>query len=94
MNVERREIGRPRVLLADDYPEMLERVFQLLQGNFDVIGMAQDGEQAIASAVNLNPEVLVLDISMPFLNGFQVVSRQDCKFTSPLQTEVCRTLVE
>ena len=68
-------MGRPRVVLADDLPEMLRKVTQLLQDDFDVVGSAQNGQEAMEAAKTLNPDLLVLDISMPILNGIQVASR-------------------
>ena len=65
----------PRVLLADDSSEMLEKVTQLLRDNFEIVGCAQDGEDAIKTATTLNPDLLVLDIEMPLRNGIQVASR-------------------
>ena len=63
-----------RVLLVDDLPEMLEAVTQLLRDDFEIVGYAQDGEEAIKSAMNCDPDLLVLDIEMPFRNGIQVAS--------------------
>jgi DNA-binding NarL/FixJ family response regulator len=68
-------MGCPRVLLADDLPEMLQKVTQLLQDDFDVVGSAQNGQEAIEAAKPLNPDLLVLDISMPILDGIQAASR-------------------
>jgi|SRR5215471_14002582 len=68
-------MGGTRVLLADDAPEILARVTELLQSDFDVIGSAQNGAQAMDAAAKLNPDLVVLDISMPILNGIQVASR-------------------
>lgn len=68
-------MGCARVVLADDLPEMLQKVTQLLQNDFDVVGSAQNGQEAIEAAKTLNPDLLVLDISMPILNGIQVASR-------------------
>jgi DNA-binding NarL/FixJ family response regulator len=64
----------PRVVLADGLPEMLETVTQLLRDNFEIVGYAQDGEEAIKAATTYNPDLLVLDIEMPFRNGIQVAS--------------------
>jgi DNA-binding NarL/FixJ family response regulator len=64
----------PRVLLADDLPEMLETVTQLLRDDFEIVGYAQGGEDAIKAATTYNPDLLVLDTEMPFRNGIQVVS--------------------
>jgi CheY-like chemotaxis protein len=66
---------RPQVLLADDSQDIRERVKELLQEDFDIIGSVQNGQQAIQSASVLNPDLLVLDISMPGLSGIQVASR-------------------
>lgn len=61
----------PRVVLADDLPEMLETVTQLLRDDFEIVGYAQDGEEAIKAATTLNPDLLVLDIEMRFVTGFK-----------------------
>jgi len=64
----------PRVLLADDAPEMLERITQLLRDGFDIVGRAHNGEEALQAAASLDPDLVILDISMPLLNGIQVAS--------------------
>jgi DNA-binding NarL/FixJ family response regulator len=65
---------RPRVLVADDQPEIRERIADLLRPNFDVVAFATDGQRAIDSALQLNPDIVLLDISMPVFNGLQVAS--------------------
>ena len=62
---------KPRLLFADDHPAILHRVATLLGDDFDVAGTASDGWQAIDLARQLDPDVIVLDINMPGLNGFQ-----------------------
>jgi DNA-binding NarL/FixJ family response regulator len=64
----------PRVLLADDLPGMLGTVTYLLRDDCEIVGYARDGEDAIKAATTYNPDLLVLDIEMPFRNGFQVAS--------------------
>ncbi len=64
-------MGRIRVLLADDHEAMLNRVADLLAGECDVIGTAIDGRQALDAAKHLKPDVLVLDISMPVMDGVE-----------------------
>lgn len=60
---------RPRILLADDH-RMLREVFaQLLEASCDVVGAVGDGRALLASAQDLKPDVVVLDIAMPLLNG-------------------------
>lgn len=67
---------RSRVLLVDDNPEFLEIAATLLEGHhYAIVGKALDGEAGLKAALSLNPEVIVLDISMPHLNGFEVASR-------------------
>ncbi len=59
------------MLLADDHEAMLGRVAKLLKGDCDVVGAVIDGRQALEAAMELKPDVLVLDISMPVMNGFE-----------------------
>ena len=60
---------RPRVLLADDHQVLAEGLRSLLQAHFNVVGIVSDGREVVAAAKRLDPDVVVLDISMPFLNG-------------------------
>jgi DNA-binding NarL/FixJ family response regulator len=69
------KISRPRVLLVDDLTQVHVKVAELLQDDFEIVGFAYDGEKAIEAATTLDPDVLILDISMPLLNGIQVASR-------------------
>ena len=63
-----------RVVLADDMPEMLASVTEFLRRDFEIVGSAQNGEETIEAAAALDPDLLVIDISMPGLNGIQVAS--------------------
>ena len=60
---------RPRVLLADDHALLLGAFETLLAPEYDVVGGVSDGRALIAAAKNLQPDVIVLDVSMPLLNG-------------------------
>ena len=62
---------RPTVLLADDDQAFLDQVSQLLKSEFEVVGTVGDGRALLAAASNLKPDLVVVDISMPRLNGFQ-----------------------
>jgi DNA-binding NarL/FixJ family response regulator len=64
-----------RVLLADDNEGILAFVRNVLDEEFEVVGAVTNGRDAIAEVRRLAPDVLVIDISMPLLNGFEVVSR-------------------
>ena len=68
-------MDRIRVLLADDHEAMLDRVARLLATECDVVGTVTDGQQALDAAMELEPDVLVLDISMPVMNGIETARR-------------------
>jgi len=59
----------PRLLLADDHPLFLDGVRRLLEGKYDVVGTVGDGKALIAAAQTLQPDIIVVDISMPEMNG-------------------------
>lgn len=67
--------ARPRVLLADDHVDFLESVSRHLAAAFDIVALAADGRQALDLARRLQPDVCVLDVSMPDLNGFQTLEQ-------------------
>lgn len=60
---------RPRVLLADDHPLVLAGLRWLLEAECEVVGVVSDGRSLVEAASRLKPEVVVLDISLPLLNG-------------------------
>ena len=62
---------RVRVLLADDHAAVLTRVAELLEPEFDVVGTVTNGRDLITEAKKLAPDVVVLDISMPVLDGIE-----------------------
>jgi DNA-binding NarL/FixJ family response regulator len=82
MKAERSELleqhpqrGR-RVLVVDDHPSFRSCVRALLTSEgFDVVGEADDGESALALAAELSPDLVLLDIQLPDISGFEVVSR-------------------
>ena len=66
-----------RILIADDHPLLRQgiRNFLSLEPDFEIVGEAADGEEAVARAAALLPDVLLLDINMPKANGIEVASR-------------------
>ena len=66
---------RVRVLLVDDNQAILSRVESVLSSSCVVVGSATDGPNAVSAALELEPDVVVLDISMPGMSGFEVASR-------------------
>ncbi len=66
---------RPRVLVADDHRAMLDSLVRLLSRDFDVVATVTDGLAAVTEAEHLDPDLLVLDIAMPGLNGIAAAAR-------------------
>jgi len=64
-------MGRPRVLLADDHELLLGAFERLLAPECDIVGQVSDGRALVAAASTLQPDVIVLDIGMPLLNGLE-----------------------
>jgi CheY-like chemotaxis protein len=68
-----------RVLIADDLETVLEAVVALLQDSFNVVGTASDGRTALAEVLKLEPDMVVLDISMPDMTGIEVARELKCR---------------
>ncbi len=66
---------RPSVVLADRSGPVLRAISQIVNLQFDVIRVGRDGLAAIDSVLKLRPDVLVLDLILPDLDGFQVIRR-------------------
>jgi len=62
---------RPRVLIADDHTLIAEAFHQLLVQEFDVVAIVHDGRRLMEAAQELRPDVILVDIGMPLLNGLQ-----------------------
>ena len=77
--------GRIRVLLADDHRILREALRSLLATECEVVGEAADGEQAVAIAARLKPQVVVMDIGMPGIGGLaaarRIASTSSCRAT-------------
>ncbi len=62
---------RKRLLIADDHALMLDGLTRLLSSEFDIVGTAADGRKLVEAALELLPDLIVLDIGMPELNGIE-----------------------
>ena len=66
---------RIRLLIADDHVMFAQGLESLLRDEFDLLGTAGNGEELVEATLQLNPDVILVDISMPVLNGFDAVRR-------------------
>src|SRR5215207_2319351 len=73
-------MGKPRVLLADDHALLLGGLEKLLASEYDVVGQVADGRALVAAAETLRPDVIVVDISMPILNGLEAARQIKQRF--------------
>ena len=62
-------MSRPRILLADDHTLVLEGLAKLMEDQYELVGKVQDGRTLVHVAQEVEPDVLVVDISLPQLNG-------------------------
>jgi len=68
-------MSRPRLLLADDHRLVLEGLCSMLRDEFDIAGTVGDGRALLAAAENLRPDVILVDISLPLMNGIEAARR-------------------
>ena len=71
----KRSPTRHRILLADDHAIVVEALRSLLSESYDVVGVVPDGRALLAEATKLTPDVIVLDVGMPLLNGLDAGER-------------------
>ena len=70
----RRSMPRPRIVVADDHENTRAAIASLLASDFDVVSTVADGQAAVEAVDALRPDVVVLDISMPRLNGLEAAT--------------------
>src|SRR5437763_5991331 len=66
-------VSRPRVLLADDHRVVSEGLRVILEADFEIVGVVEEGRALVGAAKKLQPDVIVADISMPHLNGIEAM---------------------
>jgi DNA-binding NarL/FixJ family response regulator len=66
-------LKRPTILLADDYAPFFAFWRRLLQPEFEVIGTVEDSQALIDAAIRLTPDVIVSDLGMPIVSGFEAL---------------------
>jgi DNA-binding NarL/FixJ family response regulator len=75
----------PRIVLADDREEMRRELKVMLEREFQIVGLAQNGKEVIELVLAQFPDVLILDIVMPILNGIETAQQ--------LKASGCQTAV-
>jgi DNA-binding NarL/FixJ family response regulator len=85
-------MGKIRVLLADDHEMVLARVRVVLGEDFDIVAVVNNGRDVITEVQRLDPDVLVIDISMPILDGLQAAHQ--LRSTNPRTKVVFLTVHE
>jgi DNA-binding NarL/FixJ family response regulator len=65
----------PRLVLADDHTLVAEGIRRLLEPEFEIVGTVQDGQSLVIAAQQLKPDAVMLDISLPVLNGIEAARR-------------------
>jgi DNA-binding NarL/FixJ family response regulator len=68
-------MDRKRILLADDHAAMLEELRALLAADYEVIGAVENGQELVEAAQALKPDLIVSDISMPVMTGFEAAAK-------------------
>ncbi|HTF71180.1 MAG TPA: response regulator transcription factor [Edaphobacter sp.] len=80
-----KHVGKIRVVLADDHQEVIARIRGTLGDEFEVVEAVANGNQAVIAVLASDPDVLVIDISMPILDGLQAARK--------LQKNNCRVKI-
>ena len=66
---------RPRILIADDHRIVAEALTKLVENEYDVVGIAGDGRRLVLAVKEYWPEVVIMDIAMPLLNGLDAADQ-------------------
>jgi DNA-binding NarL/FixJ family response regulator len=84
---------RPRLLVADDHPAFLKKLVLLLTTKFDVVAIAADGNSALDLIRRYAPDLAVLDLDMPGLNGLEV-TRELAKSSKDPPVLICSVITD
>lgn len=68
-------MAKPRILLADDHALVLEGFRRILEGAYELVGTVGDGRALVEAAKQLQPDIVILDVSMPLLNGIDAAAQ-------------------
>lgn len=79
-------LNKLRVVIAEDNPDVLRRLVALLGNEFEIVGKAENGKSALECILLQLPDVVILDLQMPFLNGLEVT--RELKKITPIPAAV------
>jgi len=65
----------PRIVIADDHPSVLDALCRMLQRGCEIVATAPDGDAAVEAVTRLRPDVLIVDLMMPDIDGLEVCRR-------------------
>lgn len=68
-------MDRKRIMLADDHEEFLTSIRSILSEQFEIVGTAHDGSELVSGVHAVMPDLIVSDLSMPLMNGFQAAAQ-------------------
>jgi len=68
-------MARTRILIADDHPQVLQAVRDLLGVEHDIVAAVENGKELVDSAAQLRPDVIIDDVHMPVMNGFEAAEQ-------------------
>jgi DNA-binding NarL/FixJ family response regulator len=74
-NSRRESMERKRILLADDHVAITEEICALLKEDYDVVATVENGRMLVEAAQRLKPDLIITDISMPVMTGFEAASK-------------------
>lgn len=75
LSVKFGDLMKLRVLLGDDHVLILDGLRSALQSQYEIVGLAKDGRALVKEAERLQPDLVIIDISMPLLNGFEAAKQ-------------------
>jgi DNA-binding NarL/FixJ family response regulator len=98
-------MARPRLLLADDHKLLLDGLRKLLEADFELVGTVSDGRAAVTAYRQLQPDLVLMDMGLPLLNGIEAARKLRATANSnptdwfagrltPRQREVLQLVVE
>lgn len=74
-NSSKESMERKRILLADDHVAITEEIRALLAPEYEVVGVVENGKMLVEAAERLKPDLIISDISMPLMTGFEAASK-------------------